>query len=173
MILVIRFYMPDLDLYRIQLDQIWNAGQLTYGPLVLRLREALKNFLGVQNLQPMANGMLELQFATKTPDLDGEIVQPSTVIVHRYPQLLPECSDGAGLVKIDNFLRNPSKMGFVYLLAGMGVEETARMTVRLLRHKFTSLMCLRRRSNEYNWKLETTQRIGPNHLVRTIGIKET
>jgi EPS-associated MarR family transcriptional regulator len=40
-----------------------------------------------------------------------------------------------GWVKMDNFRRNPSKIGYVYLLTPKGIEEKARMTMRFLRHK--------------------------------------
>lgn len=75
MIPVTRSYMPDFDLYRIQLDQIWKTGQLTNnGPLVLRLREELKDFLSVQNLLPVTNGTIALQLAIKALGLKGEII---------------------------------------------------------------------------------------------------
>lgn len=75
MIPVTRSYIPDFDLYRIQLDQIWKTGQLTNnGPLVLRLREELKEFLGVQNLLPVTNGTIALQLAIKALGLKGEVI---------------------------------------------------------------------------------------------------
>jgi EPS-associated MarR family transcriptional regulator len=40
-----------------------------------------------------------------------------------------------GWVKMDNFRRNPNKMGYVYLLTPGGIEEKARIAVRFLRHK--------------------------------------
>jgi len=42
---------------------------------------------------------------------------------------------GRGWVKMENFRRNPNKMGYVYLLTPCGIEEKARITVRFLRHK--------------------------------------
>jgi EPS-associated MarR family transcriptional regulator len=42
---------------------------------------------------------------------------------------------GRGWVKMANFRRNPSKMGYVYLLTPGGIEEKARFAVRFLRHK--------------------------------------
>jgi len=42
---------------------------------------------------------------------------------------------GRGWVKMDNFRRNPKKLGYVYLLTPKGVEEKARITMRFLRHK--------------------------------------
>ena len=40
-----------------------------------------------------------------------------------------------GWVKMDNFRRNPNKLGYVYLLTPSGVKEKARFAVRFLRHK--------------------------------------
>lgn len=42
---------------------------------------------------------------------------------------------GRGWVKMDNFRRNPNKMGYVYLLTPKGIEEKTRFAVRYLRHK--------------------------------------
>lgn len=42
---------------------------------------------------------------------------------------------GRGWVKMDNFRRNPNKMGYVYLLTPKGIEEKARFAVHFLRHK--------------------------------------
>ncbi|MBU1265012.1 MAG: MarR family EPS-associated transcriptional regulator [Gammaproteobacteria bacterium] len=42
---------------------------------------------------------------------------------------------GRGWVKMDNFRRNPNKMGYVYLLTPRGIEEKARFAVSFLRHK--------------------------------------
>jgi len=36
---------------------------------------------------------------------------------------------------MENFRRNPNKMGYVYLLTPKGIEEKARIAVRFLRHK--------------------------------------
>ena len=40
-----------------------------------------------------------------------------------------------GIVKTDNFRRNPQKGGYAYLLTPEGVQEKARVTVRFLRRK--------------------------------------
>jgi EPS-associated MarR family transcriptional regulator len=48
-----------------------------------------------------------------------------------------------GWVKMDNFRRNPSKMGYVYLLTQGGIEEKARLAVRFLRHKLQEFDALR------------------------------
>jgi EPS-associated MarR family transcriptional regulator len=48
-----------------------------------------------------------------------------------------------GWVKMDNFRRNPSKMGYVYLLTPGGIEEKARLAVRFFRHKLQEFDALK------------------------------
>jgi hypothetical protein len=48
-----------------------------------------------------------------------------------------------GWVKMDNFRRNPNKMGYVYLLTPGGIEEKARLAVRFLRHKLQEFDALK------------------------------
>lgn len=48
-----------------------------------------------------------------------------------------------GWVKMDNFRRNPSKMGYVYLLTPRGIEEKARFAVRFLRYKLQEFDALK------------------------------
>ena len=48
-----------------------------------------------------------------------------------------------GWVKMANFRRNPNKMGYVYLLTPMGIEEKARITVRFLRYKLHEFNALK------------------------------
>jgi EPS-associated MarR family transcriptional regulator len=50
---------------------------------------------------------------------------------------------GSGWVKMDNFRRNPKKLGYVYLLTPKGVEEKARITMRFLRHKLQEFDALK------------------------------
>ena len=48
-----------------------------------------------------------------------------------------------GWVKMDNFRRNPNKMGYVYLLTPSGIEEKARIAVRFLRQKLNEFDALK------------------------------
>jgi len=48
-----------------------------------------------------------------------------------------------GWVKMDNFRRNPNKMGYVYLLTPRGIEEKARFAVRFLHHKLLEFDALK------------------------------
>ena len=75
MIPVTKSYIPPRDQYLSYLDQIWKAGQFTNnGPLSQQLREALKRYLGVPNLELVANGTLAIQLAIKSLDLRQEII---------------------------------------------------------------------------------------------------
>ena len=40
-----------------------------------------------------------------------------------------------GLIKITNFTHNPNKIGYVYILTPIGVEERARLTFSFLKRK--------------------------------------
>ena len=48
-----------------------------------------------------------------------------------------------GWVKMDNFRRNPNKMGYVYLLTPKGIEEKTRIAMRFLRHKLLEFDALK------------------------------
>lgn len=94
MIPVTRTFFPFLEDYQALLGQIWQSGQLTNnGSLALRLRDALKGFLGVENLLLVANGTLALQLAIKALDLKGEIITTSYSYVATTNAILWEGCD--------------------------------------------------------------------------------
>ena len=75
MIPVTRSYQPPLDEYISQLRAIWQAGQLTNnGPLSRQLAADIAGFLGIANLELVANGTLAIQLAIKALALQGEII---------------------------------------------------------------------------------------------------
>jgi len=51
---------------------------------------------------------------------------------------------GKGLVKANNFRKNPHKTAYLYLLTPEGVEEKARVTVRFLKRKMQEYEQLKR-----------------------------
>lgn len=51
---------------------------------------------------------------------------------------------GKGLVKANNFRKNPNKTDYLYLLTPEGVEEKARVTVRFLKRKMQEYEQLKR-----------------------------
>ncbi|MNZ13565.1 dTDP-4-amino-4,6-dideoxy-D-glucose transaminase [compost metagenome] len=75
MITVTRTFLPPIDEYVEQIRHIWDSGQLTNnGELVRSLSAAVSNYLGVKNLELMANGTLALQLAIRALGLQGEII---------------------------------------------------------------------------------------------------
>ena len=75
MIPVTKTYIPSLDVYTSYLEQIWQAGHITNnGPLCRQLTDDIASFLGVSNLELVANGTLALQLAIKSLNLKGEII---------------------------------------------------------------------------------------------------
>lgn len=75
MIPVTKTYLPPLDQYISQLEKIWQDGWITNnGPLAKELAERLRDYLGVPNLELVANGTLALQLAIKALNLKGEII---------------------------------------------------------------------------------------------------
>ena len=75
MIPVTKSYLPPIDQYKEYLETIWKNGWLTNnGELVRQLRAQLVDYLGVPNVELVANGTLALQLAIKALDLKGEII---------------------------------------------------------------------------------------------------
>lgn len=75
MIPVTKAYLPPLDEYTSYLQQIWENGWLTNrGSLVLELEQQLRDYLQVPHVLFVTNGMLALQIAIKTLELEGEII---------------------------------------------------------------------------------------------------
>jgi len=72
---VTKTYLPDLEDYIYYLKKIWKTGQVTNsGPLVLKLENQLKKYLGVKYLFLVDNGTTGLQIAIKALDLSGEVI---------------------------------------------------------------------------------------------------
>lgn len=67
MINVTKTYLPDKNKYKQYVDEIYQNGWLTNnGPLVQRLEERLKEYLGVKNVVLVANGTAALEIAYRT-----------------------------------------------------------------------------------------------------------
>lgn len=56
-----------------------------------------------------------------------------------------------GWVKAANLRRSPNKLGYAYMLTPKGIEEKARITVRFLSQKKSSMRS-RQKSIACNWK---------------------
>lgn len=75
MLPVTKTTLPRLEDYFAYLEQIWQAGYLTNnGPLCRQLADDIAGFLGIPNMELVANGTLALQLAIKALSLKGEII---------------------------------------------------------------------------------------------------
>ena len=75
MINVTQTFLPPIEEYQNYLNQIWDKKWLTNrGPLVRKLEENLKKYLGVKQTILTTNGTLPIQIAIKTLKLEGEII---------------------------------------------------------------------------------------------------
>ncbi|MDI3507498.1 MAG: hypothetical protein PWQ69_1478 [Methanomicrobiaceae archaeon] len=75
MIPVTRPHLPEMSRYLGYIERCYENHQLTNnGPLVQELKARLEDYLGVQNLLPVANGTLALQIAYRTLGVSGKAV---------------------------------------------------------------------------------------------------
>jgi len=75
MIPVTKTFIPSLENYTSYLEAIWQAGYLTNnGPLCRQLTVDVAGFLGIPNMELVANGTLALQLAIKALSLKDEII---------------------------------------------------------------------------------------------------
>jgi dTDP-4-amino-4,6-dideoxygalactose transaminase len=75
MINVTKTSLPPLERYVSYLERIWSSGQLTNnGPFCGELASALKQHLGLANLELVSNGTLALQLAIKALGIQGEVI---------------------------------------------------------------------------------------------------
>lgn len=72
---ITRPFLPPREEYQHYIEDIWNRNWLTNnGPLVIRLEEQLKQYLGCESLFYLSNGTIALQIAIKALDLKDEII---------------------------------------------------------------------------------------------------
>ncbi|NOH80823.1 DegT/DnrJ/EryC1/StrS family aminotransferase [Vibrio sp. RE86] len=75
MINVTKSYLPNIDVFKQYVDEIYDSACLTNrGPLHQKLEKLLANRLGVKNLLLVANGTLALQVAYRLLELKGEVI---------------------------------------------------------------------------------------------------
>jgi Predicted pyridoxal phosphate-dependent enzyme apparently involved in regulation of cell wall biogenesis len=74
-IYVAKPYLPERQVLEKYINEIYATNRLTNnGPLVKKLEERLKDFLGVRNVIPVANGTLALQVAYKALSLKSSAI---------------------------------------------------------------------------------------------------
>lgn len=67
-----------------------------------------------------------------------------------------------GLVKVDNFRKNPDKIGYVYFLTPKGIETKSRLAVRFVIRKIREYDNIRERLTE---RLVEVEKAGLNRVV--------
>ena len=67
-----------------------------------------------------------------------------------------------GLVKVDNFRKNPDKIGYVYLLTPKGIEAKSRLAVRFVIRKIMEYDEIRGRLTE---RLVEVEKTGQNRVL--------
>ena len=76
MINVTRSFMPPIEEYEEYIKEIWSSRYLTNeGPLLQRLQNDLKEYLGLDYINMVTNGTIALQLALRALDIEeGEII---------------------------------------------------------------------------------------------------
>lgn len=74
-IYVTKPFLPPLNEYIQELEEIWSRGILTNGgPEYLRFKEGLQKYLGIHNVSMFTNGHIALETAIKSLNLTGEVI---------------------------------------------------------------------------------------------------
>jgi dTDP-4-amino-4,6-dideoxygalactose transaminase len=109
MIPVAKTYLPSIDEYTGYLKAIWRSGWITNnGPLSQELADKLCRYLGVSNLELVANGALALQIAIKALGLQGEIITtPYSYVATTNSILWEGCEPAFVDIEEQTFCINP------------------------------------------------------------------
>ena len=76
-----------------------------------------------------------LQFIQSQPDMtQRDMAQPAGVSLGQVNYVMQALRE-KGLVKLENFSKNPNKLQYVYLLTPQGLLEKAQLTVHFLQRK--------------------------------------
>ena len=74
-ILVTRSSMPDFEEYAEEIRSIWESHWLTnMGPKHQELKEALREYLGVEQLELFTNGHMAIELTLQAMELQGEVI---------------------------------------------------------------------------------------------------
>lgn len=74
-ILVTRSSMPEMDEYINEIKEIWNTHWMTnMGPKHMQLQEALRSFMGVENVELFTNGHMAIELTLQAMNLRGEVI---------------------------------------------------------------------------------------------------
>lgn len=74
-ILVTRSSMPDLEEYLSEISEMWDTHWLTnMGPKHKQFQKALKEYMGVENIELFTNGHMSLELTLQGMNLQGEVI---------------------------------------------------------------------------------------------------
>lgn len=74
-IYVTKPFLPPLDEFIQNLEDVWESGILTnYGPYHQKLEKALKNYLGIKNFNLLNNGTMALIATLEVLNIKGEVI---------------------------------------------------------------------------------------------------
>ena len=74
-ILVTRSSMPELDEYINEIKELWDTHWLTnMGPKHRQLQEALRDFMGVENVELFTNGHMAIELTLQAMNIQGEVI---------------------------------------------------------------------------------------------------
>ena len=107
--------------------------------------------------------LLELQPEMSQRQLDAEL-DVSLGAANYCRRALVE----KGWVKLENFQKNPNKLGYLYLLTPMGIAAKTALTARFLQSKLTEYERLKREIDllkaelDHNWSADVTKSHEPD-----------
>lgn len=112
MINVTKTFLPPMDEYIEYLNEIWKTNWVTnQGPLVEKLEQQLKEYLGVRNLLLVSNGTIALQIAIKALDLKGEIITtPYSYVATTTSIIWENCTPVFCDIEDKTYCINPEKI---------------------------------------------------------------
>ncbi|GAB3700980.1 DegT/DnrJ/EryC1/StrS family aminotransferase [Spirosoma flavus] len=112
MINVTKSYLPDIEEYNKYLAEIWKTVHLTNdGPLLRRLEDELKEYLGVKHLKFCSNGTVVLQMALKALNITKEVITtPFSYVATTNALLWEGCTPIFADILPDDFNIDPEKI---------------------------------------------------------------
>lgn len=149
MIEVTKTYLPAIDEYIRQLEKIWQTGHITNNSsFSCQLSDDLKNYLGVSNLQIVANGTLALQLAIKALRLKGEIITtPYSYVATANAILWEGCEPAFVDIEDQTFCINPD------LIEAAITEKTAAILATHIYGYPCDIGKIQRIADKYNLKV--------------------
>ncbi|RYE98502.1 MAG: aminotransferase class I/II-fold pyridoxal phosphate-dependent enzyme, partial [Oxalobacteraceae bacterium] len=112
MINVTKSYLPDFDEYTALLKGVWDRVHLTNdGPLLQRLEEQMKDYLGVKHLLICSNGTIVLQMALKAMNITKEVITtPFSYVATTNVLLWEGCTPVYADIRPDDFCLDADKI---------------------------------------------------------------